>query len=150
MDSPIKFNSESDDNSYELYFKKTSIAANDLEDAKQSQGTNYPKEITVSLSVENDPALLGGKQIIDVAGYDTLSDDPLNGANVDVTIDYGFATKKHFTGTLDDSGKTSFAWTIGKFNIPGTYSVEAEVSAEGYGSTVEDTEFEVESESEDK
>ncbi len=42
------------------------------------------------------PHYLGGKQIIDVAGYDTLSDDPLNGANVDVTIDYGFATKKHF------------------------------------------------------
>lgn len=150
MDSLIKYDSESDEDSFELYFKKTSLDGSGLENAKESEGTNYPKEITVSLNAENNPVILGGKQTINVAAYDTLTDDPLIGAKVDVTVDYGFASKKHFTGTLDDLGKTSFSWTIGKFNIPGTYSVEAEVSAEGYGSTIEDTEFEVEIESEDE
>ncbi|HEY7227445.1 MAG TPA: hypothetical protein VH481_04905 [Nitrososphaeraceae archaeon] len=74
----------------------------------------------------------------------------MNSAKVDVTVDYGLATKKHFTGTTDECGRASFSWTIGKYNVPGTYSVDAQVSSESYGSASEDTEFEVESESEDQ
>ena len=84
------------------------------------------------------------------AASDTMSDEPLIGAEVDVTVDYDVVTQKHFTGKTDDLGQVSFSWTIGKYNIPGTYSVETQISAEGYSSTSDDIEFEVESESDDE
>jgi hypothetical protein len=149
MDSPVKYTSESDEDNYELYFKKTSVSAGELENAKQLPGGN-PKEITVSISAGSDPLLLGEKQVINVAVSDAMTDEPLNGADVDVTVDYDGVTEKHFSGKTDDVGRVTFTWTIGKYNIPGTYSAEAQVSAEGYASTSDDIEFEVESESEDQ
>ena len=65
LDSPIKYTSESDEDNNELYFKKTSISDSELENAKQFVGGG-PKEITVSVSVENDPVILGEKQTINV------------------------------------------------------------------------------------
>jgi hypothetical protein len=149
MDSPIKYTSESDEDNYELYFQKTSISGSELENAKQFVGGG-PKEITVSVNVENDPLILGRKQIINVAASDAFSDESLKAADVDVTVENELEIKKHFSGKTDEFGKVSFSWTIGKFNIPGTYSVEAQVSAEGYGSASDDTEFEVEIESDDQ
>ena len=149
LDSPVKYTSESEDDNYELYFKKTSISGSGLENAKQYEGGG-PKEITLSVSVANDPIILPGKQIINVAASDTMSDEPLNGADVDVTVDYDLVTEKHFSGKTDQFGRISFSWTIGKYNIDGTYTVEAQISADGYASTSDDTEFEVESESEDQ
>jgi hypothetical protein len=145
-DNPIKYTSESDEDNYELYFKKTSVSGTELENAKQFAGGG-PKEITVSVNVENDPLILGGKQIINIAASDAMSDEPLKAADVDVTVENELEIKKHFSGKTDEFGKVSFSWTIGKFNIPGTYSVEAQVSAEGYRSASDDTEFEAEIES---
>lgn len=149
LDSPVKYTGESEDDNYELYFKKTSISGSHLENAKQYEGGG-PKEITLAVSVETDPLLLPEKQVINVAASDTLSDEPLIGADVDVTVDYDLVTEKHFMGKTDELGRVSFSWTIGKYNIPGTYSVEAQISAEGYAATSDDTEFEVESESDDQ
>jgi len=149
MDSPVKYTSESEEDNYELFFKKTSVSSQDLENAKLLPGGN-PKEITVSISALNDPLMLGEKQVLNVAVSDAMTDEPLKGADVDVTVDYNEITEKHFSGKTDEIGKVSFTWTIGKYNIPGTYSAEALVSAEGYASTSDDIEFEVESESEDQ
>lgn len=94
------------------------------ENAKLYEGGG-PMEITLSVNVENDPVILPAKQVINVAASDTMSDEPLIGAEMDVTVDYDVVTQKHFTGETDDLGRVSFSWTIGKYNIPGTYSVEA-------------------------
>lgn len=149
LDSPVKYTSYSESDNYELFFVKTSISGTQLENAKQYEDGG-PKEITLSVNVENDPVILPAKQVINVAASDTMSDEPLIGAEVDVTVDYDVVTQKHFTGKTDDLGRVSFSWTIGKYNIAGTYSVEAQISAEGYSSTSDDIEFEVESESDDE
>lgn len=149
LDSPTKYTSESESDNYELYFMKASISGTQLENAKQYEGGG-PKEITLAVNVESDPVILPAKQVINVAASDTMSDEPLAGAEVDVTVDYDVVTQKHFTGMTDDLGRVSFSWTIGKYNIPGTYSVETQISAEGYASTSDDIEFEVESESDDE
>jgi hypothetical protein len=72
LDSPIKYTGESDEDNNELYFKKTSISGSELENAKQFVGGG-PKEIAVSVNVENDPLILGGKQIINIAAPAILS-----------------------------------------------------------------------------
>ena len=143
-DQKAKYTSEdSDDEIYQLFFKKISVIDGNLEDAKITKSSNL-QEMIVSLAVEKDVLKLGDEQKININVIDAALDEPIEGAQIDIGVDYGYAIKKHFTGITDAEGNVSFSWNIGKDNLPGTYSVEADIFADGYEPGYEYYDFEVE------
>lgn len=52
-------------------------------------------------------------------------------------------SKKNLDGIIDNSGETSYSWTVGHNDATGRYKVDVQVSASGYGNSTISKSFKV-------
>ena len=109
-----------------------------------NNSTNSSSTMSVSIHLAKKSVQPGNKQSVIIKVIDFNSTSPLVGASVlgRVTDPSGGPFKK-FEGTTDDTGKSSYSWTVSQGDTPGKYKIIVEVSAYGYKNNTASKTFQV-------
>jgi len=109
-----------------------------------NNSTNSSNTMSVSIHLAKKSVQPGDKQNVIMKVTDFSSTSPLVGASVlgRVTDPSGGPFKK-FEGTTDDTGKSSYSWTVSQGDTPGKYKTIVEVSAHGYKNNTASKTFQV-------
>jgi hypothetical protein len=98
----------------------------------------------VSIHLSKKSVQPGDKQSLIIKVTDFNSTSPLVGASVSGrVIDPSGGPFKKFEGTTDDTGKSSYSWTVSQGDPPGKYKTIVEVSAHGYQNNTASKTFQV-------
>jgi hypothetical protein len=135
MDGDIRSSTNEDDDEDD-----ENEVSNDNDHDNGSSNNGFDTEI----DVDNDPIVRGNKQSFTVKASDRDTGNPVEGAQVDASVDYAGPHMEEFESqATDDSGDATFSWTIGGNSNPGIFTVIADVSKDGYRSSSETSSFEV-------
>lgn len=109
-----------------------------------NNNTNGSSTMSVSIHLAKKSVQAGDKQSVIIKVTDSNSTSPLLGASVlgRVTDPSGGPFKK-FEGTTDNTGKSSYSWTVSQGDTPGKYKTIVEVSALGYKNNTASKTFQV-------
>ena len=111
-----------------------------------SGGEKYNTIRTLSASIHVGKSTIhpGDRQTITLKVNDANTSNAIAGAKITVRImDASGSYKKSFDGITDTSGKASYSWTLGHNDATGSYRLEMEVSASGYGNDTASKSFKV-------
>ena len=122
----------------------TSSASSPSNVPNTNNSTNSSSTMSVSIHLAKKSIQPGDKQSVIIKVIDFNSTSPLVGASVlgRVTDPSGGPFKK-FDGTTDDTGKSSYSWTVSQGDTPGKYKTIVEVSAHGYKNNTASKTFQV-------
>ena len=106
--------------------------------------TNSSSTMSVSIHLAKKSVHPGDKQGVVIKVTDANSTFPVVGASVlgRVTDPSGGSFKK-LAGTTDDTGKSSYSWTVSQGDTTGKYKAIIEVSAQGYKNNTASKTFQV-------
>ena len=106
--------------------------------------TNSSSTMSVSIHLAKKSVHPGDKQGVVIKVTDANSTFPVVGASVlgRVTDPSGGSFKK-LAGTTDDTGKSSYSWTVSQGDTTGKYNTIIEVSAQGYKNNTTSKTFQV-------
>jgi hypothetical protein len=106
--------------------------------------TNSNSTMSVSIHLAKKSVHPGDKQGVVIKVTDSNSTFPVVGASVlgRVTDPSGGSFKK-LAGTTDDTGKSSYSWTVSQGDTTGKYKAIIEVSAQGYKNNTASKTFQV-------
>jgi hypothetical protein len=109
-----------------------------------NNNTNSRSAMSVSIHLAKKSVQPGDKQSVIIKVTDFNSTSPVAGASVmgRVTDPSGGPFKK-LEGTTDDTGKSSYSWTVSQGDTPGKYKTTIEVSAYGYKNNTSSKTFQV-------
>ena len=109
-----------------------------------NNNTNSGSTMSVSIHLAKKSVQPGDKQSVIIKVTDLNSTSPVVGASVlgKVTDPSGGSFKK-LGGTTDDTGKSSYSWTVSQGDTPGKYKTIIEVSANGYKNNTASKTFQV-------
>src|SRR3989442_5409002 len=109
-----------------------------------NNNTNSGSTMSVSIHLAKKSVQPGDKQSVIIKVTDLNSTSPVVGASVlgKVTDPSGGSFKK-LGGTTDDTGKSSYSWTVNQGDTPGKYKTIIEVSANGYKNNTASKTFQV-------
>jgi len=112
--------------------------------ANPNNNTNSSSTMSVSIHLAKKSVQPGDKQTVIIKVTDLNSTSPVVGASVlgKVTDPSGGSFKK-LGGTTDDTGKSSYSWTVSQGDTPGKYKTIIEVSANGYKNNTASKTFQV-------
>jgi hypothetical protein len=99
--------------------------------------------LSLGIEVAQNPIAAGSRQTITVTASEQNSNVKVIGAEVVGNIKYVTTTTKEFSGITDSTGKVSYSWKIGANSKPGTFTIEAKASANGYEHSTRTRTFEV-------
>jgi hypothetical protein len=122
----------------------TSSSSSQPKVASTNNNTNSGSTMSVSIHLAKKSVQPGDKQNVIIKVTDLNSTSPVVGASVlgRVTDPSGGSFKK-LEGTTDDTGKSSYSWTVSQGDTPGTYKTIIEVSAPGYKNNTASKTFQV-------
>jgi hypothetical protein len=99
----------------------------------KSKKTNNYGTMSVSIHLAKMSVHLGDKQSVIIKVTDRNSSTPVMGSSILGIVQGPLgALLKKFEGTTDDTGMTSYSWTVNQEDITGKYKIIIEVSAYGY------------------
>ena len=106
--------------------------------------------MNIQIEVSEDPISLGREQTVTVTAFDTVTDEPIEYADIDGIVTYPSGETKEFDD--DDDGIISLTWEIDSDSEPGVFSIDITASAAGYEEITKSRTFEVtqEQDEEDK
>jgi hypothetical protein len=106
--------------------------------------TNSSSALSVSIHLAKKSVHPGDQQAVVIKVTDANSTFPVVGASVlgRVTDPSGGSFKK-LAGTTDDTGKSSYSWTVSQGDTTGKYKALIEVSAQGYKNNTASKTFQV-------
>jgi hypothetical protein len=109
-----------------------------------NNNTNSSRTMSVSIHLGKKSVQPGDKQSVIIKVTDFNSTSPVASASVlgRVTDPSGGPFKK-FGGTTDDTGKSSYSWTVSQGDTSGKYKTIIEVSAYGYKNNTATKTFQV-------
>jgi hypothetical protein len=106
--------------------------------------TNINGTMSISIHLAKKSVHAGDKQGIIIRVNDVNSSVPIVGASVlGKVADPSGGSFKKFGGTTDDTGKSSYSWTVSQSDTPGKYKTILEVSAHGYKNSTGSKTFQV-------
>ncbi len=122
----------------------TSPSSSQPKVANPNNNTNSSSTMSVSIHLAKKSVQPGDKQSVIIKVTDLNSTSPVVGASVlgKVTDPSGGSFKK-LGGTTDDTGKSSYSWTVSQGDTPGKYKTIIEVSANGYKNNTASKTFQV-------
>src|SRR6266571_2853675 len=122
----------------------TSSSSSQPKVANPKNNTNSSSTMSVSIHLAKKSVQPGDKQTVIIKVTDLNSTSPVVGASVlgKVTGPSGGSFKK-LEGTTDDTGKSSYSWTVSQGDTHGTYKTIIEVSANGYKNNTASKTFQV-------
>ncbi|HYT42790.1 MAG TPA: hypothetical protein VEP90_10610 [Methylomirabilota bacterium] len=122
----------------------TSSSSSQPKVASTNNNTNSGSTMSVSIHLAKKSVQPGDKQTVIIKVTDLNSTSPVVGASVlgRVTDPSGGSFKK-LAGTTDDTGKSSYSWTVSQGDTPGKYKTIIEVSANGYKNNTASKTFQV-------
>jgi hypothetical protein len=111
----------------------TSSSSHPSNVANTNNKTNSNSTMSVSIHLANKSVHPGDKQSVVIKVTDANSTSPVVGASVlgRVTDPSGGSFKK-LAGTTDNTGKSSYSWTVSQGDTTGKYKTIIEVAAHGY------------------
>ncbi|MDQ6864165.1 MAG: hypothetical protein M3044_10105 [Thermoproteota archaeon] len=112
--------------------------------ANTNNKTNSNSTMSVSIHLAKKSVHPGDKQGVVIKVTDANSTFPVVGASVlgRVTDPSGGSFKK-LAGTTDDTGKSSYSWTVSQGDTTGKYNTIIDVSAQGYKNNTASKTFQV-------
>jgi len=112
--------------------------------ANPNNNTNNASTMSVSIHLAKKSVQPGDKQSVIIKVTDLNSTSPVVGASVlgRVTDPSGGPFKK-LQGTTDDTGKTSYSWTVSQGDTLGKYTTIIDVSAHGYMNNTSSKTFQI-------
>ncbi len=122
----------------------TSPSSSQPKVANPNNNTNSSSTMSVSIHLAKKSVQPGDKLTVIIKVTDLNSTSPVVGASVlgKVTDPSGGSFKK-LGGTTDDTGKSSYSWTVSQGDTPGKYKTIIEVSANGYKNNTASKTFQV-------
>jgi hypothetical protein len=122
----------------------TSSSSPHLNVANTNNKTNGSSTMSVSIHLAKKSVHPGDKQGVVIKVTDANSTFPVVGASVlgRVTDPSGGSFKK-LAGTTDDTGKSSYSWTVSQGDTTGKYKATIDVSAYGYKNNTASKTFQV-------
>ena len=115
-----------------------------------SKSQDQKSPMNIQIEVSEDPISLGREQTVTVTAFDTVTDEPIEYADIDGIVTYPSGETKEFDD--DDDGIISLTWEIDSDSEPGVFSIDITASAAGYEEITKSRTFEVtqEQDEEDK
>jgi hypothetical protein len=128
-------------------FASSPVLNNNITISSKSQDQKAPMNIQIEVS--EDPISLGREQTITVTAFDTVTDEPIEYADIDGIVTYPSGETKEFD---DDDGIISLTWEIESDSEAGVFNIDITASAAGYEEITKSRTFEViqEQDKEDK
>lgn len=124
--------------------KQESSGGSPNENLPPSTPTEQTGSLSVKVDFAHDPIVRGNTQTITVIVTDANTGERVGEAGVDGMVTYASgSTTKPFSGITEQDGEVAYTWKIGGNSSPGTFSVDIEVSADGYEDANMSTSFEV-------
>jgi hypothetical protein len=112
--------------------------------ANTTNSTNNGSMMSVSIHLAKKSVQPGDKQSVIIKVTDSNSTFPVVGASVLGKVkDPSGGLFKKLEGTTDDTGKSSYSWTVSQVDTPGKYNTMIGVSAHGYKNNTASKTFQV-------
>jgi hypothetical protein len=112
--------------------------------ANTTNSTNNGSMMSVSIHLAKKSVQPGDKQSVIIKVTDSNSTFPVVGASVLGKVkDPSGGLFKKLEGITDDTGKSSYSWTVSQVDTPGKYNTMIGVSAHGYKNNTESKTFQV-------
>lgn len=106
--------------------------------------TNSSSTLSVSIHLAKKSVHAGDKQSVVIQVTDANSTIPIAGASVlGMVTDPSGGSFKKLAGTTDDTGKSSYSWTVSRSDTTGKYKAIIDVSAYGYKNNTASKTFQV-------
>jgi hypothetical protein len=105
---------------------------------------NTIRALSTTIHVGKSTIHPGDRQTMTLKVSDANTSNAIAGAKLTGRImDASGSYKKSFDGITDTNGKASYSWTLGHNDATGSYKLEVEVSASGYGNDTASKSFKV-------
>jgi hypothetical protein len=122
----------------------SSSGNSDSDDDNDDGSSSSNNRLGIEIDVSKNPIVRGNTQSFTIKVSDRNAGGPVQGAQVEASVKYaGPHTERFDSQITDNSGSLTFSWPIGGNSNPGIFTITADVSKDGYGSTTEKASFEV-------
>jgi hypothetical protein len=112
--------------------------------ANTNNNTNSNSTMSISIHLAKKSVHAGDKQSVVIQVIDANSTIPIPGASVlGMVTDPSGGSFKKLAGITDDTGKSSYSWTVSRSDTTGKYKAIIDVSAYGYKNNTASKTFQV-------